>query len=34
MKQFTEVFANLDTDKDGWVALDYEQFLTVYLSLP
>jgi len=34
MKQFTESFANLDTDKDGWVRLDYELFLTVYFSLP
>jgi len=34
MKQFTEIFANLDTDKDGWVGLDYELFLTVYFSLP
>jgi hypothetical protein len=34
MKEFTETFTGLDTDKDGWVALDYELFLKVYLSLP
>jgi len=34
VKQFTESFAQLDGDKDGWVRLNYEQFLTVYFSLP
>jgi len=34
VKQFTEAFANLDTDKDGWVQLTYEQLLTFYFSLP
>jgi len=34
VKQFTESYARLDGDKDGWVQLNYEQFLTVYFSLP
>jgi hypothetical protein len=34
MKHFNEAFANLDTDKDGWVQLDYDQLLSFYLSLP
>jgi hypothetical protein len=34
VKQFTEAFAKLDTDKDGWVQLTYEQLLMFYLSLP
>ncbi|KAH9168008.1 hypothetical protein EDB89DRAFT_1994539 [Lactarius sanguifluus] len=34
VKQFTESFRRLDGDNDGWVQLNYEQFLTVYFSLP
>jgi hypothetical protein len=34
VKQFTESFENLDTDKDGWVQLTYDQFLKFYLMLP
>ncbi|KAH8985574.1 hypothetical protein EDB92DRAFT_1882510 [Lactarius akahatsu] len=34
VKQFTESFRGLDGDNDGWVRLNYEQFLTVYFSLP
>jgi len=34
MKRFKETFADLDRDMDGWVRLNYEQFLAVYLSLP
>jgi Ca2+-binding EF-hand superfamily protein len=34
VKQFTESFVRLDGDKDGWVRLNYDQFLTVYFSLP
>jgi hypothetical protein len=34
VKQFTESFADLDTDKDGWVQLTYEQFMKFYLMLP
>ncbi|KAH9066063.1 hypothetical protein EDB83DRAFT_736260 [Lactarius deliciosus] len=34
VKQFTESFKRLDGDNDGWVQLNYEQFLTVYFSLP
>ncbi|KAH8984752.1 hypothetical protein EDB86DRAFT_3084176 [Lactarius hatsudake] len=34
VKQFTESFRRLDGDNDGWARLNYEQFLTVYFSLP
>ncbi|KAH9962481.1 hypothetical protein BJV74DRAFT_890570 [Russula compacta] len=34
MKQLTESFTALDKDKDGWVQLNYEQFLKLYFSLP
>jgi hypothetical protein len=34
MKQFNESFAHLDTDKDGTVQMDYNQFLTFYFLLP
>ncbi|KAI0260133.1 EF-hand [Gloeopeniophorella convolvens] len=34
VKQLTETFRKLDTDKDGWVNFSYEQFLGVFFSLP
>jgi len=34
VKQFTESFERLDQDKDGWVRLNYEQFLMFFFSLP
>ncbi|KAI9507757.1 hypothetical protein F5148DRAFT_1284835 [Russula earlei] len=34
VKQFNQGFENLDTDKDGWVQLNYMQFLTFIFSLP
>jgi Ca2+-binding EF-hand superfamily protein len=34
VRQFTESFRNLDTDKDGWLQLNYEQFLKFYFLLP
>ena len=34
VRQFTESFVRLDGDKDGWVRLNYEQFLSVYFTLP
>jgi len=34
VKRFTEMFADLDTDKDGYVQLNYEQLLKFFLSLP
>ncbi|KAH9957701.1 programmed cell death protein 6 [Russula dissimulans] len=34
VKQFTEMFSELDTDKDGYVRLNYEQVLRFFLSLP
>ncbi|EPQ55266.1 EF-hand [Gloeophyllum trabeum ATCC 11539] len=34
IKQLTESFQRLDTDRDGWIQLNYEQFLQTVLSLP
>lgn len=34
VKQFTESFASLDTDKSGRVQLNYEQFMKFYFTLP
>jgi len=34
VKQITESFAALDTDRDGWVQMDYEKFLQTVLTLP
>lgn len=34
VKQFTESFESLDTDKDGRLQLNYEQFLKFYFMLP
>jgi len=34
VKQFTESFASLDTDKEGRVQLNYEQFMKFYFMLP
>jgi hypothetical protein len=34
VKQFTDEFANIDTDRDGWVQLSYEQILKFCLKLP
>ena len=34
IKQITETFQKLDTDRDGWVQINYEQFMQTVLSLP
>jgi Ca2+-binding EF-hand superfamily protein len=34
VKQITEAFSALDTDRDGWVQINYDQFLQTVLSLP
>jgi hypothetical protein len=34
VKQITESFAALDTDRDGWIQMDYEKFLQTVLTLP
>jgi len=34
VKQITESFSNLDSDHDGWVQINYEQFMQTVLMLP
>lgn len=34
VKQFSETFQRLDTDKDGWVQINHDQFAHAVLSLP
>ncbi|KAH8930472.1 EF-hand [Atractiella rhizophila] len=34
VKSLTESFQKLDTDRDGWVQMSYEQFLDMVLSAP
>lgn len=34
IKQLSEAFGNLDTDHDGWVQINYDQFMHTVLSLP
>ncbi|KAI0732525.1 hypothetical protein C8Q72DRAFT_120038 [Fomitopsis betulina] len=34
VKQLTESFQRLDTDRDGWVQLNYEQYMSTVLSAP
>lgn len=34
VKQITESFSNLDSDHDGWVQINYEQFMHTVLMLP
>ena len=33
IKQITETFQKLDTDRDGWVQINYEQFMHTVLTL-
>ncbi|KAG8964371.1 hypothetical protein FRC03_001855 [Tulasnella sp. 419] len=33
-KTLTEAFQRLDTDRDGWINLDYETFMRIVLSAP
>jgi len=34
VKTLTEAFQRADTDRDGWVQLNYEQFMKIVLSAP
>ncbi|KZV72691.1 EF-hand [Peniophora sp. CONT] len=34
IKQITESFQRLDTDRDGWVQINYDQFMQTVLELP
>ncbi|PPQ64008.1 hypothetical protein CVT24_009382 [Panaeolus cyanescens] len=34
VKSLTEAFQRIDTDRDGWIQINYEQFMTVILSAP
>jgi len=34
VKQITEAFSRLDTDRDGWVQINYDQFMRTVLELP
>ncbi|KIJ15639.1 hypothetical protein PAXINDRAFT_180652 [Paxillus involutus ATCC 200175] len=33
-EQLTESFRRLDTDQDGWIQINYDQFMETVLSLP
>ena len=34
IKQITESFQRLDNDRDGWVQINYDQFMQTVLELP
>jgi Ca2+-binding EF-hand superfamily protein len=34
VKNLTEAFQKVDTDRDGWITVGYEQFMTIVLSAP
>jgi len=34
IKQLTEAFQKLDTDRDGWIQISYDQFMQTVLSAP
>ncbi|KAK1221203.1 Small subunit processome complex component [Marasmius sp. AFHP31] len=34
IKQISETFGKLDSDRDGWIQINYEQFMQAVLSLP
>ena len=34
VKQLSESFGRLDTDRDGWIQINYDQFMHTVLSLP
>lgn len=34
VKQLTDSFRQLDTDRDGWIQISYDQFMHTVLSLP
>jgi hypothetical protein len=34
VKQLSEAFQRLDTDRDGWIQIGYEGFMETVLNLP
>ncbi|KAF9465223.1 hypothetical protein BDZ94DRAFT_416659 [Collybia nuda] len=34
VKQLSEAFGKIDTDRDGWIQINYDQFMHTVLSLP
>ncbi|KAG7452834.1 EF-hand [Guyanagaster necrorhizus] len=34
VKSLTEAFQRVDTDRDGWVQMNYDQFMSIVLSAP
>jgi peflin len=34
IKQLSEAFSRLDTDRDGWIQINYDQFMSTVLALP
>jgi len=34
IKTLTEAFQRVDTDRDGWIQISYEQFMNMVLSAP
>ncbi|KAJ3881900.1 hypothetical protein F5051DRAFT_320911 [Lentinula edodes] len=34
IKQLSEAFGRLDTDRDGWIQINYDQFMQTVLTLP
>lgn len=34
VRTLTEAFQKLDTDRDGWIQISYDQFLQTVLSAP
>lgn len=34
VKQLSEAFGRLDTDRDGWIQINYDQFMETVLTLP
>jgi len=34
VKQLTEAFQRLDTNRDGWIQINYEQFMSIVLNAP
>lgn len=34
IKQLSESFGGLDTDRDGWIRINYDQFMETVLRLP
>lgn len=34
VKTLTEAFQSVDTDRDGWIQINYEQFMKIVLSAP